>query len=350
MRIASFSERPPVTYTTYVPPLLNLFLDAILPLLRAKDVLAFSSTCKKWRQITSAETVSQKIWEPLCHCDFPNSRYLSQLSQAYACYAAHMNPFTFRFRNAEPDGLFEASKGITSIFSAHEKLIIVYQDGNIKIWDLETKNCENTFTPIGEVRACFFNGDDLIVGLSNGIIVGWSIEEKEWINFTHRHSSSVICFGETENYFLSMSCKGEVILWDRQFNYVDKAREWAQLNQFTLLVSSMKTSLICCQTLMAFSNKNIAYAVTGFDQKKFELLVENDVRATSTYMTGEKMMVYFADGTLRFFDPHSKSSAIASQQENCSISSLSFDDSRFVLNSIEGDEIQILDFKYTETT
>lgn len=333
------SHFTPNTITTTSVPQLSTLVEFVLPLLKVKDILALSSACREWRSIP--EDGHQRLWSSLFHRDFQLSIMLPCTFGTYKRYATHGYDEVDNFE------LEKSCSGMKMIFIDKDWLVLTNNKRVIRIYDLETKECLKEFQCFdGEIKACFVNSECVVIGFSNGYIQGWNFETGQPISFERKHASQVIAFGEDSKSFISISCKGEIILWDRsQFTYEDRTREWRELDLFGKSVDFIKSCLICNGLIAVISNDNRAFVLSGLDQKKLKILCQKKLGAGgTTFKVNENSISFFPGGKIISCNAKKESISFI-PTKNCVISSNLPLKGRFALVSKEAEGIGILSFK-----
>ena len=90
------------------------------------------------------------------------------------------------------------------------------QDNTIKIWNLETYQCDTTIVEEGPIKElCLLPTDDLVVGLNNGKIKIWNIKTNKCMETLNEHNAAIIgLFLLPDGSLISASKDGNIKIWE----------------------------------------------------------------------------------------------------------------------------------------
>eukprot|EP00050_Salpingoeca_kvevrii_P007124 m.293970 g.293970 ORF g.293970 m.293970 type:complete len:445 (-) comp12898_c0_seq1:1883-3217(-) len=222
---AALVFRPTIDFIACLPQELA---DKILLLLPLQDLFAASLVSQRWYHVSRSDF----LWRRRLESASLNSDFFRR----YAAFAARQRPEEVqgsqfsRFRNlsiqsqrcldnwkggnAAHHRINCESQGVYCLEYDENKIITGNRDHTIKIWNLNTLNCDFSLRGhTGSVLCLQFDNERIISGSSDSTIRVWDMATKECRAVLDQHSQSVLHMRFLGDYLVSCSKDHSVIIW-----------------------------------------------------------------------------------------------------------------------------------------
>ncbi|CAF0756463.1 unnamed protein product [Didymodactylos carnosus] len=192
----------------------------VLRYLPASDLSRASRTCRVWNEIIN----DVLLWKRLCQsqqiqykdkpCIFDNL-ILNPWKRSYACYQ-HLK-HTWNKGQLPRSKYFRGHEDfvITCLQFDGKRIVSGSDDNTLKIWSVETGECEKTLTGHNGGVWCSEMTNDLVVsGSTDRTIRVWNAETGECKHVLYGHTSTVRCLALYKDLVVSGSRDATVRIWN----------------------------------------------------------------------------------------------------------------------------------------